>query len=150
VVGRTGLPPPIHAPRKIRKLISITDGKTAPPGQGAEWLSDCQRTTWCRSSPALSAKVNALEQHVTDRLAIVRYFRRTDRADSRPVEMPAERRMIVARWGGLSVADTGENREIRQRTKAHEKETAAESKKLSQTRKGSYAKGMPRKAVKSR
>ena len=48
--------------------------------------------------------------------------------------------------GGLSVADTGEDREIRRRTKSHEEETAAEAKKLAQAVKGSSAAGMPRTA----
>jgi hypothetical protein len=43
------------------------------------------------------------------------------------------------------MADTGEDREIRQRTNAHQRETVTESKKRAQRVKGSLATGVPGK-----
>ena len=48
------------------------------------------------------------------------------------------------------MADTGEDREIRQRAKAHQAETVVESKKLAQRLKKSSTTGMPRKTNRRR
>jgi hypothetical protein len=52
--------------------------------------------------------------------------------------------------GGYSMADTGEEREIRQRANAHQRETVTESKKRAQQVKGSLATGVPGKLRKRR